>query len=47
MAMAIESMHKSIRIKTISPGGMRRAIGVNFVPPERADIQMDRGITAG
>lgn len=39
-AMAMEYMHKPIRINAISPGGMHTGIGASFVPPEGADISL-------
>lgn len=39
-AMAMEYMHKPIRINAISPGGMHTPIGASFVPPEGADMSL-------
>jgi NAD(P)-dependent dehydrogenase (short-subunit alcohol dehydrogenase family) len=39
-ALAMEYMHKSIRINAISPGGMDTPIGASFVPPEGADMSL-------
>jgi NAD(P)-dependent dehydrogenase (short-subunit alcohol dehydrogenase family) len=39
-AMAMEYMHKPIRINAISPGGMATPIGASFVPPEGADMAL-------
>jgi NAD(P)-dependent dehydrogenase (short-subunit alcohol dehydrogenase family) len=39
-AMAMEYMHKPIRINAISPGGMATPIGASFVPPEGADMSL-------
>lgn len=39
-AMAMEYMHKPIRINAISPGGMHTPIGASFVPPDGADMSL-------
>jgi NAD(P)-dependent dehydrogenase (short-subunit alcohol dehydrogenase family) len=39
-AMAMEYMHRTIRINAISPGGMATPIGASFVPPEGADMAL-------
>jgi NAD(P)-dependent dehydrogenase (short-subunit alcohol dehydrogenase family) len=39
-AMAMEYMHKPIRINAVAPGGMMTNIAVNFRPPEGADFDL-------
>ena len=39
-AMAMEYMHKPIRINAISPGGMNTPIGASFIPPDGADMTL-------